>query len=46
MRKPGVIGLLLGIAMATGGTMLLSEKGKKYVPRNRIFDLDDDPTLF
>ena len=41
-----VLQSLLGIAMAIGGTMMLNEKKRKYVPRNRSLDLDDDPTLF
>lgn len=45
-KVKGVLLSVLGIAMAIGGTMMLSEKKKKYVPRNRSLDLDDDPTLF
>jgi hypothetical protein len=45
-KAGAVLQSLLGITMAIGGTMMLSEKKKKYVPRNRTLDLDDDRTLF
>ena len=45
-KAGAVLSSLLGIAMAVGGTMLLNEKKKKYVPRNRSIDLDNDSTLF
>lgn len=32
---------LLGITMGIGGTMLLTETKKKYVPRNRSIDVKD-----
>jgi hypothetical protein len=41
-KAKGVIGSLLGIAIAIGGTILLNEKKKKHVPRNRSLDLDND----
>ena len=39
--KPiAIIGSLLGIGMAIGGTMLLKQEKKKHVPRNRTLDHD------
>ncbi|MBC8438261.1 MAG: hypothetical protein H8D87_01050 [Deltaproteobacteria bacterium] len=37
-KNNGVIGLLLGVAVAIGGTLLLREKKKKYTPESYAFD--------